>query len=563
VRVRDKEVLMRVLATVSVGVALLVALPAGHVRGEIVCRLASPHEEYQGYFGSVLSAAGDVNDDGCTDFVLGARWESPGATPDSAGAAYVFAGPTGDTLHTLVSPNAEYQGFFGYAVSGAGDVNNDGYDDVIVGACQEAPGLSPRSAGRAYVFSGQTGDTLHTLVSPNEQANGYFGSSVAAGGDVDGDGYDDVLVGASRLHWPPPFPSGGEGRAYVFSGLTGDSIYTLVSPSGEVGGLFGAAVSGVPDLDNDGYGDLVVGAPLEDPGSSPTDAGRAYVFSGQTGDTLHTLVSPAEDADGYFGMSVSGAGDVNADGCSDVIIGTGCEEPPGAPVNVGRAYVFSGQTGALLYTLTSPNEQSAGAFGWSVSGASDLNNDGHDDVVVGAPGEYPGMSPIHAGRAYTFSGKTGALLHTLASPNQQSPAFFGSSVSWAADLATDGYAGVLIGVPNESEPPGPLYAGRGYVFAWMILSGSLSAAELVLEWTPWPGASAYWVHGADNEAYFEPTIANRVAVVPAGTTTWTSANGVGDPDHNWTYLVVAVDASEQELCRSDRFGEHDFDVGVP
>jgi hypothetical protein len=100
------------------------------------------------------------------------------------------------------------------------------------------------------------------------------------------------------------------------------------------------------------------------------------------------------------------------------------------------------------------------------------------------------------------------------------------------------------------------FALTGFLMA-MTLSGSVQAGQLVLDWTTVPGAANYWVHGADNDVYFTPSTGNRLAIVPGGTTTWSSANGVGDTDHNWTYLVVAVDGTEQELDSSNRFGEHE------
>jgi hypothetical protein len=96
------------------------------------------------------------------------------------------------------------------------------------------------------------------------------------------------------------------------------------------------------------------------------------------------------------------------------------------------------------------------------------------------------------------------------------------------------------------------------------LSGSFQGGELVLSWTAFPGASAHWVYGADSQAYFEPELVSpyqyRLQVLGSGATTWSSSNGIGDPDHNWTYQVIAVGATEQELCRSNRYGEHDFDA---
>jgi hypothetical protein len=98
-------------------------------------------------------------------------------------------------------------------------------------------------------------------------------------------------------------------------------------------------------------------------------------------------------------------------------------------------------------------------------------------------------------------------------------------------------------------------------FVIMIgLTGSVEGNQLTLNWTAVPGAANYWVHGADNAAFFTPSPNNRVAVVPGGTTTWSTSAGVGDADHNWTYLVVAVDESEQELIQSNRVGEYDYAI---
>jgi hypothetical protein len=440
--------MVRVASLFPLGL-LLAASVIGGSGAQVLYTLESPNAEAGGYFGVSVSGAGDVDGNGYEDVVVGAECEDGGAF--DAGRAYIFTGQTGTLLHTLQSPNAELKGRFGYSVSGAEDVNNDGYSDVVVGACGETAGAP--DAGRAYVFSGQTGSLLYTFQSPDAEAGGWFGFSVCGAGDVNNDDHDDALVGACR-------EDGGvidAGRAYIFSGQTGGLLYTLQSPNAEPDGWFSIAVSGLGDANNDGHDDVVVGAFLEDGGAA--NAGRAYVFSGQTGTLLHTLQSPNPEAFGYFGGSVSEGGDVNGDGYDDVVVGA-LYEDPGTP-DAGRAYVFSGQTGSLLWTLQSPNPETDGFFGLSISGAGDADSDGYDDVVVGAYGENGGAT--NAGRAYVFSGQTGSLLWTLQSPDAEYMGVFGYSVSGVGDVNNAGYDDVIVGAFYEDG--GAIDAGRAYVFA--------------------------------------------------------------------------------------------------
>jgi hypothetical protein len=215
----------------------------------------------------------------------------------------------------------------------------------------------------------------------------------------------------------------------------------------------------------------------------------------------------------------------------------------------------------------SPNEKEAGYFGRSVSGAGDVNGDGYADVVVGAYWENPGSSPDGAGRAYVFDGQTGALLHTLVSPNEEFDGDFGISVSGAGDANGDGYDDVVVGAHWEDPGPSPSNAGRAYTYSWMQLASDLYGNRLELQWSTVSTATEYRTYGTDNRPYFDPDLAPGYAfkldeVVPP-TATWSSSAGVGDPDHNWTYLVMAVDETETELARSNRAGEHDFGMEIP
>jgi hypothetical protein len=123
-------------------------------------------------------------------------------------------------------------------------------------------------------------------------------------------------------------------------------------------------------------------------------------------------------------------------------------------------------------------------------------------------------------------------------------------------------------VASDIAPGSTVEAGvdevmlMGYL-PMMTLTGIVAGNQLELSWTGAPGAAAYWIHGADNDAYFTPELGNRLAVVAGGTTTWTTSTGIGDPAHNWTYVVRAMDATEQEVMHSGRFGEYDQTIGDP
>ncbi len=449
-------------------------LVAVSAQAQVLYTLQSPEPQVFADFGWSVSGAGDVNNDGYPDVVVGAYEEHVGEW-GAHGKAYVFSGATGAALHTLRSPFPESDGHFGRSVSCAGDVNSDGHADVVVGASEEFGGVD--AAGRAYVFNARTGRLLYTLQSPNPEVQGSFGFSVSGAGDVNNDGYPDVVVGA----WRETGGATESGRAHVFSGQTGALLRTLQSPNPEFQGSFGSSVSGAGDVNDDGCADVVVGARHEDAGA--VNAGRAYVFSGATGAPLHTLLSPSPEHEGYFGCSVSCAGDVDEDGYADVMVGA--EQEDGGVEGAGRAFVFSGATGAVLHTLQSLNPTLQGCFGCSVSGAGDVDNDGYPDMVVGAWHEDGGA--IAAGRAYLFSGATGAPLFALQSANPESQGRFGFCVSDAGDVNADNRGDVLVGAHRESG--GATDAGRAYVFDGVQIPvelASLAAAlldgDVRLEW---------------------------------------------------------------------------------
>jgi hypothetical protein len=370
-------------------------------------------------FGHSVSGAGDVNGDGFDDVIVGALFDDNNGS--NSGSARVFCGRTGAILYTFNGDSAGDQ--FGYAVAGAGDVNNDGFDDLIVGAPFDDN--NGTSSGSARVFSGATGAILRTF--NGDSAGDQFGFSVSGAGDVNGDGFDDLIVGATG----DGNNGAASGSARVFSGATGAILYTFNGDSAS--DQFGYSVRGAGDANNDGFDDLIVGALQDD--NNGTNSGMARVLSGVNGAILRTF--NGDSAGDFFGVSVSGAGDVDADGFADLIVGAIQDDNNG--VDSGSARVFSGRTGAILYTF---NGDSAGdEFGRSVSGAVDVNNDGFDDLIVGAV--WDDNNGDMSGSARVFSGATGAILYTF--DGDAAGDWFGYDVSGAGDVNNDGFDDVIVG----------------------------------------------------------------------------------------------------------------------
>ena len=376
-----------------------------------------------------MAGAGDVDGDGAPDVIVGVPFYDTGAI--SAGAAFVFAGsPTGIASGSPAIAKTELlshqtDSFFGKSVAGAGDVDGDGYADVIVGA----PGYMSGAieAGAAFVFrGGPTGiadaDTTTAAAElGGDQENAYFGESVAGAGDVNGDGYADVIVGAKDYTWGVY----DGGAAFVFLGgaagiANGNSLAAATRlESNEESSYFGESVAGAGDVNGDGYADVIVGAPYYTSGGA--DKGAAFVFLGSaTGvadgnpATAATRLESNEESS-YFGGSVAAAGDVNGDGYADVIvgsrlhdIGTGMLYAP----NVGAAYVFHGGTAGIAdgdpstATYLSYPRQASSNFGVSVAGAGDVNGDGYADVIVGADR----FGVTAAGAAYVFHGSVEGII---------------------------------------------------------------------------------------------------------------------------------------------------------
>jgi len=404
--------------------ALVVAAPGWAQTPKLRYTVSPQWSGFPAWFGFAVARTGDVDGDGEGDFVVGGPTER-----DGEGSAYVISGATGETLFGFSS--ATGSGLFGSAVAGLGDTNGDGVRDVAVGA----PSEGASEEGRVYVFSGSTGETLRLFFSPVPEIGGAFGTAVDPANDVDGDGVSDVLIGA---------PGEYVGLTYVFSGANGSLLFAFEQCCAELSG-FGKTVTGVGDVTGDGVPDLAVGSPQAGFG------GNARVFDGAAGMQVRFMEGSDPDQSGAFGSALQGIRDVNGNGVRDLLIG--------APLAFagGRAHLHEGASGTRLRTLQSPNETLSGGFGRAVDYTRDLDGDGTVEVVVGAPGETVSGVPF-AGRAYVFSGATGVMLYTLESPTPEAGGNFGRAVAWLGDTESGDGLALAVGAYREG------LSGRVHVF---------------------------------------------------------------------------------------------------
>ena len=356
----------------------------------------------------------------------------------------------------------------GFSVSSAGDVNGDGFDDVVIGANWYDNG-NVNNAGAAFVYLGSAGGLSSNFVwaGMGSSSNDEFGYAVSEAGDVNGDGYADIIIGTF-----------GADSAYIYYG-NGDGIddgtdQTLTEQDGS---KFGTTVSFAGDVNQDGFADVIVGAPSYLSGQGSV-RGRAFVYYGSdsgVGSTADWIAEAGND-NTFFGISVSNAGDVNGDQVDDIIIGDSYGN--NNLEDVGTVYIYLGavseglQNGPIAsefdadWTADDPDFDDLSEFGFAVSTAGDVNADNIDDIIVGAPKAVVGND--RAGSAYVYLGpldsqNTSGLRFDF--DGSQLDILYGYSVSTAGDIDGDGDSEIIIGAPNydtaSARPSGPNGSGGG------------------------------------------------------------------------------------------------------
>lgn len=466
--------------------------------------------------GYSLNYAGDVNGDGMDDLLIGAPGHGIDDLP--SGRAYLLYGgyrrqhlpvfPLTDIDEStgINIPGTEPDDEFGYSVSSAGDFNGDGIDDFLVGAPRE--NATGNHSGAVYLFFGS--ESGHpSILDPNslDGSNGikFFGeaefdaagTSVAHVGDLNGDGYDDIAIGAPGVD----ATSGNSGRVYVVFGTSqalppSQDLSTINGSNGFILNGEGAhdragtSISHAGDVNGDGVADLMIGAPQAD--SASIASGRVYVVFGSTLSIPPEVnLSDLDGSNGFkldnsiiqaeTGVDVAGVGDLNFDGIDDIVIGAPSVDHSGAQ-DSGAAYVVFGTTSGFPEALDLSELNGSNGFrlhtsiaharaGTSVSIIGDINNDGIDDLSIGAPGMTidsvygAGQVQIIYGRAIGFP-----PVVDLDHPevyggfvvNGEAESYTGRSISTAIDFGNTGVSDLAIGADaalDTSEGS----TGRSYV----------------------------------------------------------------------------------------------------
>ncbi len=439
-------------------------------------------------------SSGDINGDGYADVIIGAPYADPAGRMDTGETYVIFgsAAPSGTVDLNSVPADMTISGadtfdYSGVSVS-SGDINGDGYADIIIGANCAVP-AGGTGAGETYVIFGSAAppntidlDSVSAdMTIYGDDTFDYSGFSVSSG-DINGDGYADVIIGA-----PYANPTGGTdaGETYVIFGSAAppanidlNSVAADITIYGDDASDHSGHSVSSGDANGDGYDDVIIGAPYADPAGG-YDAGETYVIFGSAAPPatidLNSVPADMTISGGYhhdlLGIDVA-SGDINGDGYADVIIGARTDV---GGTDVGGTYIIFGRdnppSAIDLYSVSADmtiyGDDTGDHSGCSVS-SGEINGDGYDDVIIGAYGADP-AGGNYAGETYIIFGSAAppatVELNSVSADmtiyGDDAGDWSGSSVS-SGDINGDGYADVIIGAYG-ADPAGGADAGETYV----------------------------------------------------------------------------------------------------
>lgn len=402
--------------------------------------LSNP-DPFASNFGERLRTIGDTDGDGVKEVLIAdVNYNAPGNP--GQGRLYILDPATRKILRTIDDPTPQANARFGFWSAALGSTGE-------FAASADAQTVdSNKAQGQVFIFDGKTGALRMTINDPDPQTKADFGGNVISPGDLNGDGFPDVVVTASGAQ-------DGAGMAYAFDGKTGRLLYRVPNPDPTQPSAFGFGAAEVGDVNGDGMGDYQIGAPFfTDQGVAK--AGRSYIFSGKTGQLLYTLANPDPTTNARFGQADSDGiapGPVSGPKSPPGIYVDGFLSNDATVMNAGLGYLFSGKTGQLITRLHDPTPQIGGQFGVADAQVPNFGKDGLPALAVGQDPHHDPSAAAVLSHVTVFGGPDlSKVLLVFKDPLAQPNSDFGNSIAIPGDVNHDSFPDFVIGARSTDLP---------------------------------------------------------------------------------------------------------------